>query len=163
MNQLVARFRQHPTHGSMCAQADYCLANVDVDDEGAVMISGNDPEQMEACAAKIVELTSEATGGGGRKQRAAYDGPMPEVGSVYASEVVSIKTFGAFVSFGEAFPGLEGLCHISELAPDRVRNIEKFISVGDAFDVKVLAIDEDSGKLKLSRKAALADKVRESR
>ncbi|CAH0371990.1 unnamed protein product [Pelagomonas calceolata] len=143
--------------------ADYCLANVDVDDEGAVMISGNDPEQMEACAAKIVELTSEATGGGGRKQRAAYDGPMPEVGSVYASEVVSIKTFGAFVSFGEAFPGLEGLCHISELAPDRVRNIEKFISVGDAFDVKVLAIDEDSGKLKLSRKAALADKVRDSR
>ena len=118
---------------------------------------------MEACAAKIVELTSEATGGGGRKQRAAYDGPMPEVGSVYASEVVSIKTFGAFVSFGEAFPGLEGLCHISELAPDRVRNIEKFISVGDAFDVKVLAIDEDSGKLKLSRKAALADKVRDSR
>ena len=58
---------------------------------------------------------------------------------------------------------MEGLCHISELAPDRVRNIEKFISVGDAFDVKVLAIDEDSGKLKLSRKAALADKVRDSR
>ena len=147
----------------MCAQADYCLANVDVDDEGAVMISGNDPEQMEACAAKIVELTSEDAKGGGRKQRASYDCPMPEVGSVYASEVVSIKTFGAFVSFGEAFPGLEGLCHISELAPDRVRNIEKFISVGDAFDVKVLAIDEDSGKLKLSRKAALADKVRDSR
>ena len=89
--------------------------------------------------------------------------PMPEVGETYASEVVSIKTFGAFVSFGEAFPGLEGLCHISELAPDRVRNIEKFISVGDAFDVRVLAIDEDSGKLKLSRKAALADKVRDSR
>ena len=44
-----------------------------------------------------------------------------------------------------------------------MRNIEKFISVGDAFDVKVLAIDEDSGKLKLSRKAALADKVRDSR
>ena len=147
----------------MCAQADYCLANVDVDDEGAVMISGNDPEQMEACAAKIVELTAEDAKGGGRKQRAAYDGPMPEVGSVYASEVVSIKTFGAFVSFGEAFPGLEGLCHISELAPDRVRNIEKFISVGDAFDVKVLAIDEDSGKLKLSRKAALADRARDSR
>ena len=146
----------------MCAQADYCLANVDVDDEGAVMISGNDPEQMEACAAKIVELTAEDAKGGGRKQRAAYDGPMPEVGSVYASEVVSIKTFGAFVSFGEAFPGLEGLCHISELAPDRVRNIEKFISVGDAFDVKVLAIDEDSGKL-ASRKAAPRDPVRDSR
>ena len=148
---------------SMCAQADYCLANVDVDDEGAVMISGKDQEQMDACAAKILELTAEDARGGGRKQRAAYDGPMPEVGETYASEVVSIKTFGAFVSFGEAFPGLEGLCHISELAPDRVRNIEKFISVGDAFDVKVLAIDEDSGKLKLSRKAALADKVRDSR
>merc|ERR1712094_20271 len=109
--------------------ADYCLANVDVDDEGAVMISGKDQEQMEACAAKILELTAEDGRGGGRKQRAAYDGPMPEVGETYASEVVSIKTFGAFVSFGEAFPGLEGLCHISELAPDRVRNIEKFISV----------------------------------
>ena len=143
--------------------ADYCLANVDVDDEGAVMISGKDQEQMDACAAKILELTAEDARGGGRKQRAAYDGPMPEVGETYASEVVSIKTFGAFVSFGEAFPGLEGLCHISELAPDRVRNIEKFISVGDAFDVKVLAIDEDSGKLKLSRKAALADRVRDSR
>ena len=147
----------------MRAQADYCLANVDVDDEGAVMISGKDQEQMDACAAKILELTAEDARGGGRKQRAAYDGPMPEVGETYASEVVSIKTFGAFVSFGDAFPGLEGLCHISELAPDRVRNIEKFISVGDAFDVKVLAIDEDSGKLKLSRKAALADKVRDSR
>ena len=147
----------------MCAQADYCLANVDVDDEGAVMISGKDQEQMDACAAKILELTAEDARGAGRKQRAAYDGPMPEVGETYASEVVSIKTFGAFVSFGEAFPGLEGLCHISELAPDRVRNIEKFISVGDAFDVKVLAIDEDSGKLKLSRKAALVDKVRDSR
>ena len=143
--------------------ADHGLANVDVDDEGAVMISGKDQEQMDACAAKILELTAEDVRGGGRKQRAAYDGPMPEVGETYASEVVSIKTFGAFVSFGEAFPGLEGLCHISELAPDRVRNIEKFISVGDAFDVKVLAIDEDSGKLKLSRKAALADKVRDSR
>ena len=106
MNQLVApRLR---THGSMCAQADYCLANVDVDDEGAVMISGNDPEQMEACAAKIVELTAEDAKGGGRKQRAAYDGPMPEVGSVYASEVVSIKTFGAFVSFGRPFRAWKG-------------------------------------------------------
>ena len=50
----------------MCAQADYCLANVDVDDEGAVMISGKDQEQMDACAAKILELTAEDARGGGR-------------------------------------------------------------------------------------------------
>ena len=49
----------------MCAQADYCLANVDVDDEGAVMISGKDQEQMDACAAKILELTAEDARGGG--------------------------------------------------------------------------------------------------
>merc|ERR1712129_86246 len=92
-------------------------------------------------------------GGGGRSK---YDGPMPEVEKTYPSTVVSIKTFGAFVSF-EEFPGLEGLCHISELAVERVRNIEKFIEVGDTFDVKVLEVQDD-GKLRLSRKAALLDK-----
>ena len=59
---------------------------------------------------------------------------------------------------GVLFCCLEGLCHISELALERVRNIEKFIEVGDSFDVKVLAVDDDSKKLSLSRKAAIIDK-----
>lgn len=142
--------------------ADFELANVNVDDTGLVMITGSEPDKMDACAAKIVELTSQEDRGGGRKERKVYDGPMPEIGSVYPSEVVSIKTFGAFVSFGDAFPGLEGLCHISELAPDRVRNIESFLKEGQKFDVKVLAVTDD-GKLKLSRKAAMADKAEASR
>ncbi len=77
----------------------------------------------------------------------------PTVGRVYpCSKVVSIKEFGAFV---EILPGVEGLCHISELADGYVKNVEAICKVGDEIPVKLLAID-DQGRFKLSRKAALA-------
>ncbi|KAH8062910.1 polyribonucleotide nucleotidyltransferase [Aureococcus anophagefferens] len=110
-----------------------------------------------AITALCVDDGKGGRGGGGGRGRPRYDGPMPEVDKTYAGSVVSIKNFGAFVEFDD-FPGLEGLCHISELALERVRNIEKFIEVGDSFDVKVLAVDDDSKKLSLSRKAAIIDK-----
>jgi len=78
----------------------------------------------------------------------------PEVGHIYNdSKVVSVKDFGVFV---EITPGVEGLCHISELSDEYVKNVEDVCKVGDLIDVKLKAIDEQ-GRFKLSRKAALAE------
>jgi len=78
----------------------------------------------------------------------------PEVGRIYEkSKVVSVKNFGVFV---EITPGVEGLCHISELSDGFVRTTEEVCKVGDEIPVKLIAIDEQ-GRLKLSRRAALAE------
>lgn len=78
----------------------------------------------------------------------------PQVGRIYEqSKVVSVKDFGAFV---EITPGIEGLCHISELSQGFVKNVEDVCKVGDVIPVKLLSVD-DQGRYKLSRRAALAD------
>ncbi|RKY09594.1 MAG: polyribonucleotide nucleotidyltransferase [Planctomycetota bacterium] len=78
----------------------------------------------------------------------------PKVGKIYPnSRVVSVKEFGAFV---EITPGVEGLCHVSELSNEFVKDIESVCKVGDTIPVKLLLIDEQ-GRFKLSRKAALTE------
>jgi polyribonucleotide nucleotidyltransferase len=78
----------------------------------------------------------------------------PQVGRVYPNaKVVSVKEFGAFV---EISPGIEGLCHISELSNEYIKNVEDVCKVGDTIAVKLILIDEQ-GRFKLSRKAALAE------
>ena len=62
-------------------------------------------------------------------------------------------TFGAFV---EILPGQDGLLHISEMADYRVNNVTDICKEGDYVTVKVVDIDR-SGKIRLSRKAALED------
>ena len=77
---------------------------------------------------------------------------VPEVGQVYDAKVVSIVEFGAFLEF---LPGKEGLMHISEYDWKRTDTLENLIHEGDIITVKIIAIDEKNGKLKLSRKALL--------
>ncbi len=77
---------------------------------------------------------------------------VPEVGQIYNAKVVSIVDFGAFLEF---LPGKEGLMHISEYQWGRTETLEGIIKEGDEFQVKIIAIDEKTGKLKLSRKALL--------
>jgi len=78
----------------------------------------------------------------------------PQVGRIYdQSRVVSVKDFGVFV---EITPGVEGLCHISELSNGFVKSPDDVCKVGDLIPVKLLAID-DQGRFKLSRRAALAE------
>ena len=78
----------------------------------------------------------------------------PEVGRIYEqAKVVSVKDFGVFV---ELSPGVEGLCHISELSDGYVKKVEEVCKMGDLIQVKLLLID-DQGRFKLSRKAALAE------
>jgi polyribonucleotide nucleotidyltransferase len=84
----------------------------------------------------------------------------PTVGRIYPNaKVVSVKDFGAFV---EILPGIEGLCHISELSDGFVKNVDSICKVGDEIPVKLLLVD-DQGRFKLSRKAALAQMKSESK
>jgi len=78
----------------------------------------------------------------------------PQVGKIYEqAKVVSVKDFGVFV---EILPGVEGLCHISELSDGFVKSTNEVCKVGDFIPVKLLAIDEQ-GRFRLSRRAALAE------
>jgi polyribonucleotide nucleotidyltransferase len=84
----------------------------------------------------------------------------PKVGRIYPNaRVVSVKEFGAFV---EITPGIEGLCHVSELSSDYIKNVEDVCKVGDLIPVKLLLIDEQ-GRFKLSRKAAVAEMNKEEK
>jgi polyribonucleotide nucleotidyltransferase len=108
---------------------------VNIDDIGRVRLSMN----MEAKAEE-------------RKERAPAE--MPEVGKIYDGNVTSLKEYGAFV---EVLPGTEGLCHVSEMAVDYVKDPEDICSVGDTVKVKVLEIDESNGRIRLSMKQADPD------
>jgi len=117
-------------------------AQVDIsdDDSGKVFIYSNNAESMNRAVQEIDALC-----GGGSQI---------EVGKIYTGRVTGTKDFGAFV---ECLPGKEGLVHISELADFRVRRTEDVVKVGDSIQVKCIGIDERSKKVRLSRKAALAE------
>lgn len=77
---------------------------------------------------------------------------QPEEGEVYHGKVVSLTSFGAFV---EIMPGKEGLLHVSEIKWERVENVEDVLSVGQEIDVKLLEINQATGKFKLSARVLL--------
>ncbi len=104
-------------------------------DKGIIQILSNDKDSIEAAKARIRSIVA-----------------VPEVGETYHSTVKSIMPYGAFV---EILPGKEGLLHISEIAWKRIEKVEDVLKEGDEVDVKLLAIDDRSGKLKLSMKALL--------
>jgi polyribonucleotide nucleotidyltransferase len=109
---------------------------IDVEDDGTVTIASSD----EAASRRAIEMV----------QRIAAEA---EVGKIYKGTVRKIMDFGAFV---EILPGTDGLVHISQLAPERVRRVTDILKEGDEVLVKVLEIDRQ-GKIKLSRKEALAE------
>jgi polyribonucleotide nucleotidyltransferase len=111
-------------------------AKIDIDDSGLVKIAAVSGEAGARAREMIEAIVQE-----------------PEVGRIYEGPVKNTTSFGAFV---EIVPGVEGLCHISELAEGRVEKTEDVLNRGDITRVKLLSIDE-KGRLRLSRKAALAD------
>ncbi len=76
----------------------------------------------------------------------------PEVGEVYEGKVKNLAAFGAFI---EILPGKEGLLHISEIDWKRIEKVEDVLKTGDKIEVKLIEIDQKSGKLRLSRKALI--------
>jgi polyribonucleotide nucleotidyltransferase len=109
---------------------------MDVEDDGTVTIASID----EAASKKAIEMV----------QKIAAEA---EVGKIYKGTVRKIVDFGAFV---EILPGTDGLVHISQLAPERVRRVSDVLKEGDEVMVKVLEIDRQ-GKIRLSRKDALQE------
>jgi len=76
-----------------------------------------------------------------------------ELNKTYMGKVQRITDFGAFV---EIIPGTDGLLHVSEIARHRVQDVRDELKEGDQLLVKVISIDP-SGKIRLSRKALLAE------
>ena len=111
-------------------------AKLDIDDDGTVHISCMDAAGAQA-AYDAVEAISVGV----------------KVGRIYNGRVSAIKDFGAFV---EVAPGTDGLCHISELSDGYVQKVSDVCKVGDEMKVKVILID-DTGRIKLSRKAVLLE------
>jgi polyribonucleotide nucleotidyltransferase len=107
----------------------------EVDDMGVVEILGTDQEKIDLAVEKIRSIAF-----------------IPEVGAIYKGKVKSIMPYGAFVGISS---NTDGLVHISELAWERVENVEDVLKEGETIEVKLIAIDERSGKLKLSRKVLL--------
>ena len=110
---------------------------INIEDDGSVHIYSVSPEGIQIAREAIEGMTAEA-----------------EIGKIYKGKVVTIKEFGAFVEF---LPGKDGLVHISELANFRVKMVEDIVKVGDEITVKCLGVDE-KGRVKLSRRAAMADR-----
>ncbi len=114
---------------------------MDVEDDGTVTIASVDEAASRRAVEMVQRITAEA-----------------EIGKIYKGTVRKIMDFGAFV---EIFPGTDGLVHISQLAPERVRRVTDILKEGDEVLVKVLEIDKQ-GKIKLSRKDALAETGKKS-
>ncbi|MBP6731671.1 MAG: polyribonucleotide nucleotidyltransferase [Chitinophagales bacterium] len=77
---------------------------------------------------------------------------VPEIGDVYEATVKSIMPYGAFVEF---MPGKQGLLHISEVSHKRLDSLEGVLKENEVIKVKLLGIDNKTGKFKLSRKVLL--------
>ena len=122
---------------------------IGVDERGKVRLS----RKAAMIDSGEIEAPAEDEGGNSKPEREVSD-EEPEVGKLYQGTVVTVKEYGAFVEF---LPGRDGLCHVSELASARVKNVEDIAKVGDKIWVKLLEIDE-RGKVRLSRKAALEER-----
>ena len=111
----------------------YAITIDEEDGVGKVQVSAPDKASIEAAVAKIRAIVA-----------------IPEVGEVYDAKVMSIMPYGCFVEF---MPGREGLLHISEIAWRRLETVEEAgIKEGDMIRVKLLDIDEKTGKFRLSHR-----------
>jgi polyribonucleotide nucleotidyltransferase len=113
-------------------------AQIDIEDDGSVLIYSADAEAAEEARRRVEAITKDV-----------------EVGQVYSGKVVRIMPYGAFV---ELLPGKDGLVHISELAEGRVERVEDVVKEGDPLEVMVTEIDRN-GKVSLSHRAALTGQM----
>ena len=107
---------------------------IDIHEDGNIYIFSMDADGMKKARQRIEDIVRDV-----------------EVGEVYKGRVTRLLKFGAFV---ELLPGKEGLCHISQLARQRIEKVEDVVKVGDELEVKVVEID-DKGRINVSHKALL--------
>ena len=129
---------------NMQAETGAVITMEEQGDQGRVEIAANNKMAIDAAIAKIKGIVA-----------------IPEIGETYPSKVKSVMPYGAFVEF---MPGKEGLLHISEIDWKRIETMDQAgIKEGDMIDVKLLEIDQKTGKFKLSRKALLPRPPREDK
>jgi polyribonucleotide nucleotidyltransferase len=107
---------------------------IDIEDDGLVSITSNDPEAMEKAKEWVHNLTREI-----------------KAGEKFDGKVTRIMDFGAFV---ELVPNVEGMVHISQFRDERIESINEVVKVGDIIPVIVTEIDS-MGRINLSHKGAL--------
>jgi len=110
-----------------------CGVSIDIEDSGRIFVTAEKEEAAKKAVERIKNITREV-----------------KVDEVFQGKVKRILDFGAFV---EILPGQEGLVHISQLAPYRVKKVEDIVKTGDIIPVKVISIDEQ-GRINLSLKEA---------
>lgn len=129
---------------SIQAETGAAVAIEEVGDQGRVEIASANKQSLDAAVAKIKGIVA-----------------IPEVGETYNAKVKSIMPYGAFVEF---MPGKEGLLHISELDWKRIETMEQAgLKEGDMIDVKLLEVDQKTGKFKLSHKVLTPRPPREEK
>ena len=112
------------------------IAIEETDGVGIVQVSGPNKETIDAALAKIKAIVA-----------------VPEVGEVYDGVIRSVMPYGAFVEF---MPGRDGLLHISEIDWKRLETVEEAgLKEGDHVKVKLMEIDDKTGKFKLSRRVLM--------
>ncbi|MCL2576398.1 MAG: polyribonucleotide nucleotidyltransferase [Defluviitaleaceae bacterium] len=109
--------------------------SIDTMEDGKIYVVGNDMNNIQKAIDMINTILM-----------------VPEVGTVYQGKVVRIMSFGAFV---EIAPEKEGMCHISQLAVERVNAVEDVVKIGDVLPVRLIEVD-DQGRLNFSHKATIA-------
>ncbi|MBP3337179.1 MAG: S1 RNA-binding domain-containing protein [Clostridia bacterium] len=82
-----------------------------------------------------------------------------EAGKIVEGKITGIMPFGAFMDLGE---GKNGLVHISEIAPEYVKDINDHVKVGDTVKAKILTI-EANGKISLSIKQAILEERKQQK
>ncbi len=117
--------------GKQIRELEALGAKIDIADDGLIKIYSEDAKIAEEIKYQIEMLTTSI-----------------QVGVIYEGTVVKITDFGAFIS---VLPGIDGLLHISQIAPERVNRVQDYLQLGDKLRVKVKAVDERTGKPDLIR------------
>ena len=113
---------------------DKDAVKVDLEDDGRVIIYHQDKDIINKTKERILAVVREV-----------------EKDAIYTGKVTKVESFGVFV---ELWPGVEGLCHVSQLDNKRVEHPKDLFKVGDEITVKSLGYD-NKGRLNLSRKETL--------
>ncbi|HOK39269.1 MAG TPA: polyribonucleotide nucleotidyltransferase [Bacteroidales bacterium] len=117
------------------AKTNTTIAISEIDEKGYVEITAANENDMIAAKEKLYNIVR-----------------VPELNKVYKGKVVGITTFGAFI---EIMPNYQGLLHISEIDWKRIKSVDEVLKEEMEIEVKLIDIEDKTGKLRLSRKALL--------